>query len=156
MDKIAVIRIRGTMNVNKEIKDTLNMLRLFNKHYCVILESTPVYVGMLKKIKDYVTWGEINKETFLALLKERGRLPGNKRLTEDYLKDKNKLNFEEFANEFLNNKKSLKDIPGLKLFFKLKPPVKGFERGGIKNPFSLGGVLGYRKDKINDLLIRMI
>ena len=156
MDKIAVIRIRGTMNVNKEIKDTLNMLRLFNKHYCIIINNSPNYVGMLKKVKDYVTWGEINKETFLALLKERGRLPCNKRITEDYLKDKNKLTFEQFAEEFFNNKKSLIDVPGLKLFFKLKSPVKGFERGGIKKPFSLGGALGYRKDRINDLIMRMI
>jgi large subunit ribosomal protein L30 len=34
--------------------------------------------------------------------------------------------------------------------------VKGFERGGIKKPFSMGGSLGYRKNKINELIRRMI
>ena len=156
MTKIAVIRIRGRIHVRKDVKDTLNMLRLFNKNYCVVINNNPNYIGMLSKIKDYVTWGEVDEKTFLALLKERGRLPGKERLTEDYLKNKTKLNFEEFIKEFFNNKIYLKDVPGLKQFFKLKPPTKGFERGGIKKPFSLGGVLGYRKDRINDLLQRMI
>ena len=43
-----------------------------------------------------------------------------------------------------------------KLIFKLNPPRKGFERKGIKTPFSLGGALGDRKNKINDLIKRMI
>ena len=38
----------------------------------------------------------------------------------------------------------------------LAPPVKGFERGGIKKHFSVGGALGYRADKINDLIKRMV
>ena len=56
----------------------------------------------------------------------------------------------------LENKIKLKDVPGMKTYFRLKPPVKGFERNGIKKPFSLGGALGYRKDNINNLLRKMI
>ena len=156
MNKIAIVRIRGELNIRKGIKDTLNMLRLFNKNYCVIVDNNPNYVGMIKKVKDYVTWGEINKETFELLLKSRGRLAGNKKLTEDYLKDKLKCSFSDFVNDFFNGKRILKDLPGLKQFFRLSPPVRGFERGGIKNPFSLGGALGYRKDNINDLVKRMV
>ncbi|MCP3681155.1 MAG: 50S ribosomal protein L30 [bacterium] len=40
--------------------------------------------------------------------------------------------------------------------FKLNPPRGGFERKGIKKPFSIGGVLGYRADKINELIKRMV
>jgi len=156
MNKILVLRVRGDLNIKGEIKDTLKMLRLFNKNYCVILDNNENYVGMIKKVKDYVTWGELNKETFELLLKERGRLAGNKRMTEEYLKEKTKNSFKDFTEEFFNQKKSLKDVPGLKLFFRLHPPVKGFERGGIKKPFSLGGSLGYRKEKINELIQRMI
>ena len=39
--------------------------------------------------------------------------------------------------------------------YHLPPPRKGFGRKGIKLPFTLGGAYGDRKDKINDLLIRM-
>jgi len=156
MSKIVIIRIRGTIGVRKEIKDTMQMLRLYKKHTCVILNNTPSIAGMLKKIKDYVTYGEINEPTIRLLVTTRGKLPGNKPLTEEYVKEKTKLSIEEFVKEFVSDKKQLKDIPGFKPFFRLKPPEKGFERKGIKKPFSMGGSLGYRKDKVNDLIQRMI
>ena len=156
MNKIAIVRIRGDLNVRRDNKDTLKMLKLFNKNYCVVVDNNPNYIGMIMKIKDYITWGELNKDTFELLLKNRGRLAGNKKLTEEYLKEKTKCSTEEFAKEFFENKKSFKDVPGLKRFFRLMPPLKGFERGGIKKPFSMGGALGYRKDNINDLIKRMI
>jgi large subunit ribosomal protein L30 len=42
-----------------------------------------------------------------------------------------------------------------KIFF-LAPPVGGFERKGIKQSFTVGGVLGDRKEAINDLLKKMM
>lgn len=156
MKKIAVIRIRGSFGVRKEIKDTMSMLRLYNQNHCIIIDSSPNYIGMLKKVKDYVTWGEIDEKTFNELISRRGKIIANKSLTESYLKEKVNLSFEEFTKEFFNFKKSLKDIPGFKLYFKLKPPVKGFERKGIKVPYSMGGVLGYRKENINGLILRML
>jgi len=86
----------------------------------------------------------------------RGKTIGKKNLTEQYLKEKTKLSVDEFIKEFFSFKKNLKDVPGLKLYFRLKPPVKGFERKGIKVPYSMGGALGYRKDNINNLIIRML
>lgn len=43
-----------------------------------------------------------------------------------------------------------------KQVFFLAPPVKGFEKGGIKKGFTVGGALGYRADKINALIARMV
>ena len=43
-----------------------------------------------------------------------------------------------------------------KKVFALTPPRKGFGRKGIKMPFKLGGALGDRGEKINDLLMRMV
>ena len=154
--KIAVIRLRGITGIKKDIKDTMNMLRLYNKNHCIIINNSQNMIGMLRKIKDYVTWGEVDEKTFKELLLKRGRTIGKKNLTVDYLKEKTKLSIDEFVNEFFNLKKNFKDIPGLKPYFRLKPPVKGFERKGIKVPFSMGGALGYRKDKINDLILRML
>jgi len=156
MQKIAVIRIRGTMGLRKEVRDTFKLLRLYKKNYCIVVENTPYYVGMLNKIKYYSTWGEINQETFKSLLEKRGKLARKQKLTPQYLKQKTDLDFDTFTKEFFTFKKNLKDIPGLKLFFRLSPPRKGFERKGIKVPFSQGGVLGYRKEKINDLIMRMV
>jgi large subunit ribosomal protein L30 len=38
----------------------------------------------------------------------------------------------------------------------MSPPRKGFERKGIKISYSIGGALGDRKEKINELIVRMI
>lgn len=154
--RIAVIRIRGEANVKKQIKDTFKMLRLYKKNTCVIVPATKEYVGMIEKIKDSITWGEINTETLRLLLEKRGRLPNKEILTNQYIKEKAKMEIDEFVKQFLEMKKELKDIPGLKQFFKLTPPRGGFERKGVKIEYSLGGALGYRKDTINDLIKRMI
>ena len=42
------------------------------------------------------------------------------------------------------------------MVFALSPPRGGFERKGIKASFSDKGALGYRADKINDLLKKMM
>lgn len=155
-NKIAVIRIRGKLKIKKPIEDTMKMLRLYKKNHCIIMPQNESTIGMLNKIRDYVTWGEIDVNTLKLLLERRGKLSGNKRLTEEYLKEKLNSNLDTFTTDVVESKRNLKDIPGLKLFFKLRPPSKGFERQGIKKPYSLGGALGYRKDRINELIVRMV
>ncbi len=154
--RIAVIRIKGKPGMKKEIKDTFEKLRLYNKNTCVIIQNTPSYIGMLDKIKHASTWGELDEKACVELFAKRAKLPGNKRLTDEYLKEKLKTDIKTFAKEFMVFKKEISQVPGMKSFFKLQPPKKGFERKGIKVPFSQGGVLGYRKEKINELLMRMI
>lgn len=156
MSKIAIIRIRGKIGVNRNITDTMNMLRLFNKYHCTVVDNTPAFVGMIRKSKDYITWGEIDTATFKLLLEKRGRLPCKKPLTAEYIKQHAKITFEQFAEGFMSSKLSFKTISGLKPFFRLKPPEGGLERKGIKKPYSIGGALGYRKDKINELIRRML
>ena len=156
MNRIAIIRVRGKNKLNSEVADTLKMLRLYKQNGCVVIAAKPTYLGMINKAKDYITWGEIDEATFKELLIKRGRIAGNKPLTEDYMKENAKVDFEGFVKEYFGFKKELRDVPGLKCFFKLTPPAKGFGRKGIKRAFSLGGALGYRKDKINELIKRMI
>ncbi|MEA3379065.1 MAG: 50S ribosomal protein L30 [Nanoarchaeota archaeon] len=154
--RIAIIRISGNCGLRFVIKDTLKMLRLYKKFTCIVIPNTPAYLGMLKKVKDFVTWGEIDDKTFTELLLKRGKLPGKQVISEQYIKAKTKLSVSDFVKEYFAFKKDLKDIPGLKSFFRLNPPKNGFEKKGTKKPFSMGGVLGYRKDKINELIKRMI
>jgi len=125
-EKLAVIRIRGTVGVRKDIKDTLKMLNLHKKNYCVVVEKTPTYEGMIKKVNNYVTWGEIDDET-LKLLEKRREKTKNKEGKEVYKK-----------------------------FIRLNSPKKGYGRKGIKVPFNKGGALGYRGKAINDLIRRML
>ncbi|MBT6995302.1 50S ribosomal protein L30 [Candidatus Woesearchaeota archaeon] len=155
MTKIAIIRISGEQGLSGKIKTTFKLLNLHKKYNCVLVSNTQEIEGMLKVIKDNVTWGEIDKETVLQLLEKRGRIAGNKQLTAEYLQEKTKLDLNKFADELFADDKKIK-VEGLKPFFKLMPPRKGFERKGTKKHFSVGGALGYRKDKINELIQRMI
>lgn len=152
---VVIIRIRGNANIRKEVADTFKMLRLYKRNSLVIIPNTPSYMGMLEKVKDFVTWGELDKETFKELLLKRAKLPIGK-LDEKYFKEKVKMSMDEFVESYFDFKKELKDVPGLKPFFTLNSPSKGFERAGIKKPYSLGGALGYRKNDINVLIRRML
>ena len=60
---IAVIRIHGKTGLKKGIKDTMSMLKLYKKHTCVLVPNTKDSVGMITKVKEYVTWGEISEST---------------------------------------------------------------------------------------------
>ena len=150
------LRIRGAPGMRKTVMDTLKMLRMHKVNHGVLIWGEKSYTGMLNKCKDYIAYGEIDEKTCLELFKKRAKLAKKTLLTDEYLKQKLKLDIPAFVKEFIEFKKELKDIPGLKFFFKLKPPEGGFERKGIKQQFSMGGVLGYRKEKINELLMRMI
>jgi len=71
--KIAIIRISGMVKVNKDIEDTLYRLRLRKKYSCVVVKPTKEILGMIKKVKYYVAYGEIDKETYDKLIKVRGK-----------------------------------------------------------------------------------
>lgn len=140
--RIAAIRIRGLTQIKTRIEDTLRMLRLYKNNYCCIVQNNPVYVGMLNKAKDYITWGEIDDETFNMLIVKRGELFNGKE--EDSRK---KIKYNDFI--VINDKK-------IKKYFRLNAPRKGFGRKGIKHTFKEGGALGYRGQAINDLIKRMV
>ncbi len=150
----AVIRVRGRTGVRRDIRDTLNMLRLTRVNHCVLVPNTPAYMGMLKKVKDYVTWGEIDQETLVKLIRYKGRLYGDKPITDEYIRETlGYESIEELAKALLENKLLYKDIPNVKPVFRLHPPLKGWEK--TKRHFTEGGALGYRGEKINELINRM-
>ena len=82
----AVVRVRGNINVRRPIKDTLLMLRLNRVNHCVIIPESPEFAGMLKKSKDYVTWGEIDETSLTELITARGKLTGDNDVTDKYVK----------------------------------------------------------------------
>ncbi|WP_455391436.1 50S ribosomal protein L30 [[Eubacterium] cellulosolvens] len=150
-----VVRVRGGINVRKSIKDTLKMLRLNRINHCVIIPETVEYKGMLKKAKDYITWGEADSKLLTELITTRGKLTGDVPITDKYVKANSKYkSLSDFTTEIIKNKAKLTDLKSVKPVIRLQPPRKGYE--GIKRPFTLGGALGYRGDKINELVRRMI
>ncbi|HEC89330.1 MAG TPA: 50S ribosomal protein L30 [Thermoplasmatales archaeon] len=151
----AVIRVRGTIHVKPKIKKTLQLLRLNRVNHCVLLDENKVNKGMLQVAKDYVTWGEINRDMLIKLLRNRGKLKGDKPLTDEYLKSSTSYkDISSLADAILEGKIKYKDIPDIKPLFRLHPPKKGYE--GIKRSYRNKGALGYRGEDINDLLERMV
>ncbi|ODS43060.1 MAG: 50S ribosomal protein L30 [Candidatus Altiarchaeales archaeon IMC4] len=153
---MAIIRVRGSVHLRSGIADAMKMLNLNRVNHCVVVDNRPQYMGMINKAKDYITFGEINEETVASLIAKRGRLPGNVRLDDAYVKNATGKDIAGFAGAFMKFEKELKDIPDISPVFRLRPPKKGHARGGIKKPCSVGGALGNRKEKINDLLAKMI
>ena len=72
--------IRGLVGVNKKIKDTIYLLKLRKKHTCVIINNTDSNIGMIKKIKDYVTYGYVSAKILKELVSKKGRKDSNGKL----------------------------------------------------------------------------
>jgi len=115
MAKLAIVRVRGAIRTAPDVKMTFEKLKLFKKNHCILLEDTPVNKGMVNKIRNFITWGEVN---------------------DDIIK-------------LLDKRKKKDNIA-------LQPPKGGFERKGTKVAYKAGGALGYRGEKIKDLLERMV
>ena len=151
--KIAILLVRGIINTHPDVRTTLDLLRLKNKHICVVIDDTDANRGMLQRVKDYTTFGVIDEAFFKQMLDKRGEIVGKGRLA-DAKVDSSKLAKEYFAGAIKLNEFEAKYK--VKPFFRLAPPVGGYERKGIKLPFARGGVLGNREDKIKDLLVKML
>lgn len=151
----AAIRVRGRVNVNPNIRKTLELLNLTRVNHCVLIDETPSMKGMLNTAKDYITWGEIDKETLEKLIEERGRLIGDKRITDDYIKNATPYDsISKLCEAIIEYKFKYKEIPEVKPVFRLNPPKKGY--GSIKRPFKNKGALGYRSKEINEIIRRML
>jgi large subunit ribosomal protein L30 len=153
MNRIIAVAVRSTSTVRKDIKDTLRMLNLTKINHAVLVDDRPGFLGMLDKAKDYITYGEIEQPVLEALVSKWGRLPGDKVLTEEYVKERVGQTIPEFCKSVIAFEKELDDL-GIKPLFRLHPPRKGYK--DIKRAFSQGGSVGYRGPAINELVRRMI
>ncbi|TFG33832.1 50S ribosomal protein L30 [Candidatus Thorarchaeota archaeon] len=153
---VLAIRIRGSVRVRPQIQDTLEKLRLGRLHQARILTTSPSINGMIDKVKDYITWGEPTEEIIEKLLSKRGRLPGNARLTDSYVKNNSgHSSIKALAKAIASGKGAVSDVQGLKPVFRLTPPSKGYS-GLKKVQVGMGGVSGYRGESINELAGKMI
>jgi len=150
---IAVIRVRGSTRTSSDVEGTLRLLGLTRVNHCVVLRATPQILGMVEYVKDYVAWGELDAPTLALLLERRGRLEGNKKLSEAYMKANGFDSFEAFADKFLKGGAELSSLAGLKKVFRLHPPRKGYRSIKARYPY---GTLGNRGAEINELLKRMV
>jgi large subunit ribosomal protein L30 len=130
------------------------MLRLEKNNTATLIKESSSYTGMLQKVKDYITWGEPSKENIKLLLEKRGKLIGDKKITDDALKELGYENIEKLSNALHIGEIEITQLNRIKPFFRMHPPKKGFKKT-VKRPFKDRGELGYRGEAINELIVRM-
>ncbi|MEM2740414.1 MAG: 50S ribosomal protein L30 [Candidatus Bathyarchaeia archaeon] len=151
---IAVVRVRGTVNVRRDVEEAFRRLRLIKPNHCVVLPETDVYLGMVSKVKDWVAYGEIDLETFKLLLKERGMVIGGKPLTDDTCRKIGFDDIDDLAEAIYSGQVSFNDLGIVKPVFRLHPPSKGYYKN-VKRHYPEGS-LGYWGKDIRKLIERMV
>ncbi|MDP6742383.1 MAG: 50S ribosomal protein L30 [Candidatus Thalassarchaeaceae archaeon] len=152
-----VIRVRSNIGVERSIRETMGHLNLTRVNHAVLIPENDAYAGMLQKAKDYITWGKVDEETIASLISERGRLMGDKPITDKVVKAETDFkSIKAFSTAIAAGDSTTKAIADMKPVFRLHPPrgTKGW--GGIKRHFTVGGALGYRGEAIAELAGRMI
>ncbi len=152
------VRIRGSPGMKRKILDTLSMLRMNKVNHGVLIWGVKSYLGMLNKCKDYIAYGEIEEKTLVRLLRVRGKVEGNKPLTDEHIKNLTEYNnIKQFAKAVLEGKIQYreKDVYKIKPVFRLHPPKKG-HRGTIKKHYGEGGTLGNVGEYINIIIHKML
>jgi len=110
---------------------------------------------MLRKAKDYITWGELKPEILAKLILKRARLESGSGITDSYVKKNTEFkSLIAFSKAICEGKEKFTGLRGVRPVIRLHPPIKGYE--GLKRSYVEGGALGYRGDRINDLVDRMI
>ena len=152
---LVVVRVRGVSDISREVKDTFNMLHLTRNCHATLIDNRPSYTGMLHKAQNWATWGEISKENIALLFKERGRLVGDEKLTDEYAQELGYKSLDDLAEAAYTLEVEYNSLPKVKPVFRLHPPKKGF-KGKVKRSYAAGGVTGYRGEAINNLIKRMV
>ena len=151
-----VIRVRSDRGVKPKIRHTMSMLNLTKVNHAVLVPDTPAYAGMLQKAKDYVTWGEVAAATISELISQRGRMIGDKPITNAVIKSGSEFStINALSKAIASGDARTNAVEGMKPVFRLHPPRGAKGWGGIKRSFSTGGALGFRGEAISDLVGRM-
>jgi large subunit ribosomal protein L30 len=151
----ALVQLRGSVNMNGDIQDTLAMLNVHNVNHATFVPETDTYDGMVTKVNDYVAYGEPSVETVALLLERRGEpLEGEGEVTDEWVADNTDYEDVEALAEALVAEETTLQETGLAPTLRLHPPRGGHD--GIKHPTKEGGQLGkHSTEDIDDLLEAM-
>jgi large subunit ribosomal protein L30 len=137
----ALVQIRGDVNMDTDIHDTLKMLNIHHVNHCTLVPDTETYNGMVSKVNDFVAFGEPSQETVELLIEQRGEpAEGDADIDDEWVADNTDYDdVEELAWALVSEETTLKD-EGLSPTLRLHPPRGGHD--GIKHPTKEGGELG--------------
>lgn len=151
-----VVRVRGSVNTTTDVSTALRKLRLLRVNSSTIIRLTPPVEGMLRQAKEYLLWGRIDKNMLRLLLLKRGRLPGNRRLSDENIsKFTRHKSLDELVESVWLSTSPRDALKPVKPVFRLTPPKGGFKRS-VKKNVKKGGVLGDWGNRVNQILKRMV
>lgn len=150
-----VVRMRGTVNVPFWALTTLKNLYLNKKFSATVVPETADYLGMLRKINQWVAWSKADSDIVKMLIEKRGKKKTPKLDTQKESERKDEYKgIDELVNVIVNDKIKFSDQNSIKPWFRLNPPKGGFKRKS-KKQFSDGGILGNNKDLL-EIVKRMV
>ncbi|MFZ0317029.1 MAG: 50S ribosomal protein L30 [Nitrososphaeraceae archaeon] len=150
-----VVRMRGTVNVPFWALTTLKNLYLNKKFSATVVPETSDYLGMLRKINQWVAWSKADSDIVKTLIEKRGKKKTPKLDTQKESERKDEYKgIDELVNVIVNDKIKFSDQNSIKPWFSLNPPKGGFKRKS-KKQFSDGGILGNNKDLL-EIVKRMV
>ncbi|MGB8026246.1 MAG: 50S ribosomal protein L30 [Nitrososphaeraceae archaeon] len=150
-----VVRMRGTVNVPFWALTTLKNLYLNKKFSATVVPETSDYLGMLRKINQWVAWSKADSDILKMLIEKRGKKKTPKLDTQKESERKDEYKgIDELVNVIVNDKIKFSDQNSIKPWFSLNPPKGGFKRKS-KKQFSDGGILGNNKDLL-EIVKRMV
>ncbi|MFQ6025609.1 MAG: 50S ribosomal protein L30 [Nitrosopumilaceae archaeon] len=140
-----IVRMKGQVDVPYWAKTTLMFLHLDKKFRATIIPAKENTLGMLNKVKHYVSWKDADISLTKKLIEKKGRKEGYQKITSDDLVSLGFKNTEELAKSLAEGRSSLSKLKPLKPWFALAPPRHGFKRN-TKKLYGEGGILGYNKE----------
>lgn len=150
-----VVRMRGTVNVPFWALTTLKNLYLNKKFSATLVPENSGYLGMLRKINQWVAWSKADSDIVKTLIEKRGKKKTPKLDTQKESERKDEYKgIDELVNVIVNDKIKFSDQNSIKPWFSLNPPKGGFKRKS-KKQFSDGGILGNNKDLL-EIVKRMV
>ena len=152
---LLVVRMRGTVNVPYWALTTLRNLYLNKKFSATLVPETSNYMGMLRKINQWVAWSKADSDIIKILIEKRGKKKSPTLESKDENKSRSDYKgIDELVDVIVNDKIKLSDQNNIKPWFSLSPPQGGFKKN-TKKQFSDGGILGHNKELL-EIVKRMV
>lgn len=149
-----VVRMHGQINVPHWATNTLELLKLDKKFRATIVPAKDNTLGMLNRVKHYISWQEADANIAKELFAKKARKAGYKKITNEDVTQLGFKSIDELATSIIEGKASMNKIKPIKPWFALSPPKKGFKRSTRKT-YGEGGILGQNKE-LSDLVRSMM
>ena len=155
---VLAVRVRGSAGLRHQFESTLKQMGLTRRNQAMLFSDTPAIRGTLARLKDTLFWGEVTEEQLTLLFTSRSRQSKSKRLTDEDVKKRLKIeNIQALAKRLSAGELNPAELKkrGLSIRFNLHSPKGGF-RGSLKDSRGKGGELGFRTEYFRETLKRMI